>query len=164
MTLGHAPRAESLSAKPHCDCGEDRKPAMTRHGRCYECDRLARGKSPYERHHYFGPDVPVTVPIPGNTHRVLTKLAANRREALKRPSDNPLLAVAAFVATAGETAEAAADYARRRDLPAWIVTIAALIARAARSASDWLLWLDGWLSEELGPDWHKGPGVPLWQP
>jgi hypothetical protein len=128
---------------------------MTRRGRCYACDMEARGLKPTEDHHVYGRDHPAKATMPANHHRALTALARGRRAALKRLGDNPLLNVAVLVAVGGEIAAAVADYAGRQEGAQWIAELASLLADAASSAADWLLWLDGWLADRLGPDWHR---------
>src|SRR5207237_8472822 len=137
-----------------CRCDEIRPNAITRHGICYECQRERQGCKRTERHHPFGRGNPeidaITADIPGNWHRVLEALRANRPENLKRPGSNPLHQIAAVVATFGEAAGALAEYAQLEKWPDWVAALCGIFATAVQSVADWLLILAGKLDDELG--------------
>jgi hypothetical protein len=130
---------------------------MTRHGLCYECMLIDKGKKPAELHHPFGRDnhavVGIVVEIPGNWHRALDRRRSERPEILKRPGDNPLHQIAAALATFGEAAEVLADSARRQGGPEWVANLAEVFANAAASATEWLLILASKLEEWHGAAW-----------
>ena len=155
------------SNKKYCRCGERRPEAMTQRGRCYECTLRLGGRKCTEDHHPVGRDNGIVASIvvrevPGNWHRALDSRRAQRPEILKRPGDNPLHQIAATVATFGEAADAVADVARRQGWPEWIANLADVFAKAAVSATDWLLILAGKLEEWCGPAWFAE--MPRWQP
>ena len=166
-------RSSIMSLPPHeptpPSCRRCRKcwpGAMTRHGLCYECMLIDKGQKPTERHHPFGRDSHtvdgIVVEIPGNWHRALDRRRSERPEILRRPGDNPLHQIAATVATFGEAADAVADVARRQGWPVWVANLADVFAKAAVSATDWLLILAGKLEEWCGPAWFAE--MPRWQP
>jgi hypothetical protein len=135
--------------------------ARTRHGFCYECATRKRT----ERHHVWGKgNSSVTIEIPGNWHRVLDGLRAERCELLKKPGADPLHRVAAAVTTIGEGAIAFAEFAERNSWPAWIADIAIAFANATKSGANWLLCLAGILADKHGPDWAEVVGMPAWKP
>jgi hypothetical protein len=162
-------RSQTLldATTPPCRRCHERWPsAMTRHGLCYECVLIEKGRKPTERHHPFGRDdataAEITVEIPGNWHRALDSRRAQRPEILKRPGDNPLHQIAAVIVTFGEAAETVADIARRHGWPQWIADLVGVFADAAVSATDWLLVLAGKLDVWCGPAWIGE--MPKWQP
>jgi hypothetical protein len=66
---------------------------------CYECFCKRQGRSPVEDHHPAGQhNMPETVRIPGNDHRVLSEMQRTwPEETLRNPDGSPLLRMAACV-------------------------------------------------------------------
>jgi hypothetical protein len=89
--------------KGRCACGEERDAAMTRKGRCYACDRRARGLDDSERHHLFGRLIPevwraalpsnpeIVVRLPVNEARCLDELRGARHPLLRSLTGDPLV-------------------------------------------------------------------------
>jgi hypothetical protein len=125
------------------------------------------GRSPTENAHPFGRDNEIFEKIvvdgvPGNWHRALDARHDRRpEEILKRPGDNPLHQIAAVVARFGDAADTFADFARRQGWPEWVANLADTFARAANSATEWLLILAGNL-DEWRPGWVGE--MPKWYP
>jgi len=130
-------------------------------GLCYEC--TSGNKT--ELHHVWGlANSPAEIKIPGNKHRVLDGLKAERLDELKNPGDDSLRQLAAAIATIGEGAAYVADYARRNGWPEWIANIAAFFAKAAKSGAHWLLQLTAALDHRFNGDWATALDMPPWRP
>lgn len=143
-------------------CGRFVSPAaMTRHGCCYEC---ATGHKTELHHVWGGANSPVKVKIPGNVHRGLDELRAERCDELKYPGDDALRQLAAAIATIGDGANYLVDYARQNGWPEWVANIAAAFAKAAKSSAHWLLCLAAALNCHFGEDWAVALNMPSWRP
>ncbi len=143
-------------------CGWSGPPTTRRDdGLCYECVTGCKT----ELHHIWGrANSPATVKIPGNPHRVLDGLKAERFDELKNPGDEGLCQLAAALATIGEGASYLKDYARQNGWPEWIVKIAAFFAQAAKSGAHWLLQLAAALDRYFDGDWASKLDMPPWRP
>lgn len=117
-------------------CGQICGSEMTPRGLCYEC---ATGNA-IEGHHIWGePNSPETIAIPGNLHRNLHELKAERCDELKNPGADPIRQTAAKVITIGEAMQALADDARRNGEREEITGFMQRLAREARDLAHWLL-------------------------
>jgi hypothetical protein len=89
--------------EPRCaNCGENDPATLT--GRtpdiiCYECQAKASERSPIEWHHPAGRNNdPLTFPVPGNDHRILSDLQKDwPQETLRNPTGSPLRKAAATI-------------------------------------------------------------------
>jgi hypothetical protein len=127
---------------PRCPCGETEPLALTgRHPqiRCYECQALAAGRSWIEQQHPQGRhNGPVTVPIPGNDHRVIDDRKNDwPRQTLRNPDGSPLLRAAAC-------------------LRGWLDTLRHIIEETIGWIPAFLEALDRWLCQLIGPRWWDG--------
>jgi hypothetical protein len=104
--------------------------------RCYECDRLARGKPWVEQQHPAGQhNHSATVPIPGNDHRVVDSLKHDwPRDTLRNADSSPLLIAAAC-------------------LRGWLDTLQLIIGRTVGWIPTFLEALHAWLLDRLGAGW-----------
>ncbi len=110
---------------------------------CYECQNRQNGRASVELHHVAGQhNLPDTVPIPGNDHRVASDLQVNwPTETLRNPDGSPVLKAAAV-------------------LRGWLDTLRLIIDRTVGWIPDFLERLDAWLKEQLGPRYWALPGFP----
>lgn len=148
-----AKRYELGVPHPACSapgCGESDPIALTGVApniRCYEHDRLRRGRSPVERQHPAGRhNLEVTVPIGGNDHRVIDDLKYDWPPGtLRNPDGSPLLRAAAC-------------------LRGWLDTLQIIVSRTVGWIPAFLEALDAWLTITLGGFWwttFPGPTGPV---
>lgn len=151
-------------AKGHCrSCSEDRAAAMQNRNRiCYACDCRRGGRAVTEEHHLFGPDIPVTVHLPVNEHRVLDEMRLSRPDFLREPGSDLLVNFAQLLLLFGEVAAVAADQSRRKILPEWIEPLADLLGDLGQEAAEALLLFGGHVAECPAAEWHKR--APKWTP
>jgi hypothetical protein len=131
--------------RPCCPvCGEDEPAALVGTSptiRCYECLAREAGRSTVEAHHFAGRNnYSLTVPLPGNWHRVVSDDQYNwDPETLRNPSGSPLRAVAASMRG-------------QRDLER-------VIAERLAPHPEYLERLDVRLTEVHGEKWWEALGI-----
>jgi hypothetical protein len=110
---------------------------------CSECENTQTGRARVERHHVAGQhNLPDTVPIPGNDHRVLSDAQVNwPKETLRNPDGSPVLKAAAA-------------------LRGWLDVLRLIIDRTVGWIPEFLERLDAWLREHVGPRYWTLPGFP----
>ena len=93
-----ARRRVGVNAK--CDCGETRPQALQKKVTCGECDRTARGKTPFDHHHVAGKNNScATVSVPVNDHRAELSAAQYDwpKDTLENKRRSPLVAAAGCI-------------------------------------------------------------------
>ena len=108
---------------------------------CYECLCLRQGRSPIELHHPAGRhNSPITVAIPANEHRLLSRLQRGWPEQTLRNSDgSPLLEMAAIIR-------------------GWLDVLYLILDRLVAKLPASLERLDDLLKAKLGDRWWESLG------
>jgi hypothetical protein len=135
----------------HCGCVDPTALVKrTRQGKrvilCYECAQARDGKRTVEDHHLLGKaSDEVTIPVPGNAHRVLSDLQLDRSAALRdNPDRDPLIWLAQLCHALKDIFTYCVE---------WLDRIA-----------EWLLALSQELRAQFGTGWWTALGVPpFWQ-
>lgn|GEM_PF-2247479 len=125
-----------------CPCGEVRPFALLPTGVCFACDRITRGREPFENHHVFGKrNGPCMVRMPVNDHRAVLSVAQLSwpPKTQENVGGSPLLRAAAHVRGFSDMIRHLLDECE------WI--------------SNCLEQLDEWLSNTLGPSWWHGSPI-----
>lgn len=127
-------------------CGEKDPVCLTKKGEtivCYECQKADAGKATVEKHHVAGQhNLPDTVPIPANDHRVLSDMQYEwPTETLRNPDESPLLRASATIR-------------------GWLDVLRLIIERTVGWIPDFLERLDDWLREKLGQSYWTLDGFP----
>jgi hypothetical protein len=132
--------------EPRCaNCGENDPATLTGCAPdiiCYECQAKASERSPIEQHHPAGRNNdPVTFPVPGNDHRILSDLQKDwPQETLRNPTDSPLRKAAAT-------------------MRGFLDLLKLLIERVFGWIPDFLESLDNKLTEHIGAIWWEKLGL-----
>ena len=135
-----------VGAQARCACGETRPEMLLAQSRpvvCAACDRVARGKSPYDQHHVAGKaNSPVTITVPVNDHRAILSVLQMDWPRLMRenPDGNPLVALAA-------------------KLRGFMDTVRYLFEALIEAAIACALALNDWLTAQHGPTWWVGTPI-----
>jgi len=125
---------------PQCtSCGETNRAALSHKAEkiiCYECDLKASGRPTIEQHHFAGRrNDPLTVPIPGNDHRILSDCQRDwPTDTLRNSSASPLLTAAASIR-------------------GFLDTLRLIIERILGWVPDFLERLDSYLTSLNGEEW-----------
>jgi hypothetical protein len=118
-------------------CGEDRPHAKAAEV-CFECERRAHGREPFEDHHVFGRRNSRTVlGVPVNDHRAELSVAQYSwpPDTLENVTGSPLLRAAAYLRGLADTIRYLLEQCE------WI--------------AEFLERLDDWLGKKLGPFWWR---------
>lgn len=127
-----------------CHCGEKELAALTGSTSsilCYECQLQARNKSTIENHHFAGHhNDSLTVPVPGNDHRILSDEQRDwPKDTLRNLNGSPLRKAAA-------------------SLRGFLDILKLLIERILGWIPPFLEWLDELLLTLLGDGWWIAHG------
>lgn len=132
--------ARRVGVGARCACGEDRPEALIAGSNptvCAECERVAKGQTTMDQHHYAGKaNNPATIPARINDHRAdLSAAQADwPKSTLRNPDRSPLLAGAACVR-------------------GFIDVVRYLVETGLLSLLDMMEKLDEFLRKKLGPKW-----------
>jgi hypothetical protein len=130
-------------------CDECRSFALIRRRNpaiCFRCDRIGRGLPPYEFNHVFGENnSDATLRRPINDHRAVLSVAQYGwpRKVRENPEGSPVIAAAAMRLGS-------------RDEISYILT--------RDTSGEFLLDLDTFLRERLGPRWWEGTALEKYAP
>ncbi len=138
----HARRRRVLPADARCSCGETDLRCLIQTGdsvTCYACQAVTTGRSGTERHHVAGRhNLPATVPVPNNAHRILSDRQQDwPTHTLRNPSGSPLLQASGAIR-------------------GWMDILILILERVVGWIPGFLEALDAWLCERLGASWHVG--------
>lgn len=127
-------------------CGATNQICLTKKGEtvvCYECHKADAGKATVERHHVAGRhNLPDTVPIPANDHRVLSDMQYEwPTETLRNPDESPLLKASATIR-------------------GWLDILLLIIHRSMGWIPDFLEEVDAWLREYVNQRYWTLDGFP----
>jgi hypothetical protein len=130
-------RRGRLGKRAKCKkCAETDPLALSGPKECYECGRIAAGKSPFEAHHFAGRNNDrFTVNIPGNDHRILNDYQVDwPRQTLRNPDGSPVLKAAGAIR-------------------AWLDVLKLIIKRILGWLPEFLERLNEYLCRKLGSNW-----------
>ena len=143
--------ARRIGEAARCSCGEDRPEALIAGSNpiiCAECERVAKGQTTIDRHHYAGrANNPATIPARVNDHRAMLSVAQADwpKSTLRNPDSSPLLAGAACVR-------------------GFIDMVRYLVETGLLSLPDMLEKLDAFLRQKLGPKWWVNTEIEQFAP
>lgn len=139
----------ALGGDAACTCGERRAFALIRESNptvCFRCDRVAHRRPPYEFNHIFGQNnSDATLPRPINDHRAVLSVAQYDwpRQVRENPEGSPVIAAAGMRLGARNEI----SYILEQDV-----------------SGQFLLDLDAFLSDRLGPRWWIGTPLEKYAP
>jgi hypothetical protein len=149
-------RREAIAARrvgdgQKCKCGDKRTRALILGSDpmiCAKCDRKARKKTPFDKHHPAGEaNSSVTLPIPVNDHRAELSEAQHDwpKKTLENPRGSPLLSGAAHIRGFADT-------------------VVYLIETFLRWIAEMLECLDTLLEQKWGQKWWRGTNLGSFEP